>query len=663
MCGIAGLWRGDGSIKPAHIVAVTNALNHRGPDAGAQWWDHAAGLAFGHRRLAIIDLSDAGAQPMHSACGRYVIVLNGEIYNFRELRQEIEQSQPIAWRGHSDTEVVLAAISAWGFQNALRRIVGMFALALWDKHARTLHLARDRLGEKPLYYGWAGETFIFASELKAFRAYPEFPARVDRNALTLLLRHSYIPAPYCIYEGVQKLIQGTSLTLTASDVRARKLPEPQPYWSLREVAERGQRTPFPGDDTMAIDELERLLKRSVADQMIADVPLGAFLSGGIDSSTIVALMQSQSSRRVRTFSIGFHETGFDEAAHAAAVARHLGTDHTELYVSAEQALQVIPNLPSIYDEPLADSSQIPTYLVSQLARQHVTVALTGDAGDELFGGYNHYEITRRIWNSIRWTPALLRRFGAAVLQAIPARALSAGLAPVRNFLPVDPRERDLGGKLHTFAEIARIASSDDLYRNVLSHWKQPAKIVLGSSEPLTRFRDPEQMPLLADLNHRMMYLDGLCYLPDDVLVKVDRAAMAVSLETRVPLLDHRIVEFAWQLPLKLKIRGNERKWILKQLLLKYVPQNLIERPKMGFGVPIDTWLRGSLREWAESLLGEERLRREGYFDSASIRARWEEHVRGERNWSFYLWDVLMFQAWLDAAKAPTVASRYPEWAA
>ncbi|HEV8331069.1 MAG TPA: asparagine synthase (glutamine-hydrolyzing) [Steroidobacteraceae bacterium] len=649
---MTGFWQPGGRANAAQVAAMTDAIAHRGPDAAAHWVDAGAGVALGHRRLAIIDLSEAGAQPMHSACGRYVIVFNGEIYNFGALRQELErEGAQTTWRGHSDTEVVLTAISAWGLPAALRRFVGMFAFALWDRQRRTLHLARDRLGEKPLYYGWAGATFVFGSELKAITAYPGFTREVDRGALSLLLRHSYIPAPYCIYRGLNKLLQGTSLEITEQDAIARMLREPTAYWSLGEIVESGQRRPFAGADEEAVARLEELLEQAVAGQMIADVPLGAFLSGGVDSSLIVALMQKRSAKPVKTFTIGFQERDYDEAQYAAAVARHLGTEHTELYVTADQALGIVPKLPLIYDEPLADSSQIPTYLVAALARQHVTVALSGDAGDELFGGYNHYALASKLWRSIGWMPPGMRRMAGRAVKCVPQAAWNAMARPLRAHLPTDLRNATLGDKVHRFADIAAVASADDLFRQLLAHWKEPAQVVMRGAEPRTRFASAEGLPQLPDFEHRMMYLDALAYLTDDILVKVDRAAMAVSLETRVPLLDHRVVEFAWQLPLAMKVRNGTRKWLLRQVLYRHVPRELIERPKMGFGVPIGQWLRGPLRDWAQSLLDEPRLRSEGYFDPQPIESKWRQHLQGTRDWSAYLWDVLMFQAWLGSARS------------
>lgn len=650
MCGIAGLLEKntplDLSAVRESVRRMTSAIIHRGPDDGDVWVDQDAGIALGHRRLSIVDLSPAGHQPMPSACGRYVIAFNGEVYNYKEIRKELDELNAApAWRGHSDTEVMLAAISHWGLDVALGRFVGMFAFGLWDRKERILHLVRDRLGEKPLYYGWVGNTFLFGSELKALRAHPAWRGEIDRNALTLLLRHNYIPAPYSIYKGIHKVLPGSVVTIRPNASAADPVTA-RPYWSALKVAESGIASPFTGSDAEACDRLESLMRRSVGLQMVADVPLGAFLSGGVDSSTIVALMQAQSARAVKTFTIGFTEEAFDEAKHAKAVARHLGTDHTELYVTPKDALDVIPRLPQLYDEPFSDSSQVPTFLVSQLARQHVTVSLSGDAGDELFCGYHRYFLGRDVWGKIGWMPKSVRAGLAGGLTAMSPDKwgwLFQKLGPV---LPQKIKKRNPGDKLHKLAEILLADNPQEFYQELVSHWKSPASVVLGAVEPATALSDYDQIAL-SNFTERMMYLDTVSYLPDDILVKVDRASMGVSLESRVPLLDHRIVEFAWQVPLSMKIRDGQGKWLLRQVLYKYVPKELIERPKMGFGVPIDSWLRGPLREWGENLLDESRLKAEGFFDPAPIRAKWTEHLSGQRNWQYYLWDILMFQAWLD----------------
>jgi asparagine synthase (glutamine-hydrolysing) len=649
MCGITGFWdRSEqiGTEKMQQLVRrMSDQLLHRGPDDGGIWVDAEVGIALGHRRLSILDLSPEGHQPMDSACGRYVIIFNGEIYNFSELRQELK-SLGHHFRGHSDTEVMLASFSQWGVERALQRFIGMFAFALWDRQERVLHLSRDRLGEKPLYYGWMGNTFLFGSELKTLRTHPQWQGEINRNVLALFMRHSYIPTPYSIYKGIHKLPPGTTLTLTQADIKS--TPTPVPYWSAKSIAEFGVRHPFSGSDVEAIEQLDSLLRDSIRQQMVADVPLGAFLSGGIDSSTVVSLMQAQSNRPIKTFSIGFHEEAYNEAQHAKAVAQHLGTDHTELYVTPEEAIAVIPKLPTLYDEPFSDSSQIPTFLVSQLAKQHVTVSLSGDGGDELFAGYNRYFWGRSIWQKIGWMPHSFRDVAAHALTTLSPQTWDHLLAGLGSSLPKGLRERLSGDRLHKLAEIFAVDSPDTLYRRLVSDWKEPQSLVLGSLEPLTTLTNPKEWARLSNFTQRMMFLDTVTYLPDDILTKVDRASMGVSLEARVPFLDYRLVELAWQIPLKMKLRNGQGKWLLRQVLYKYVPQQLIERPKMGFGIPIDDWLRGSLRDWAETLLDEKRLREEGFFNPQPIREKWTEHLSGERNWQYYLWDVLMFQAWLGA---------------
>ena len=645
MCGITGFFTTEKQISSQELGNIVEnmcqSLIHRGPDDGGIWVDEEVGIALGHRRLSIVDLSPEGHQPMISANGRYIIVFNGEVYNFPQLRKQLE-SLGYNFRGHSDTEVMLASFCEWGVIEATKRFNGMFAFALWDKAERILHLGRDRLGEKPLYYGWCGHTFIFASELKAFKVHPDFQPEINRDALALFLRFSYIPAPYSIYQGIYKLPPATLLTWNGQTIQ----PQPVPYWSAKTIAESGVAYPFTGSEHEAIVHLESLLKDAVGMRMLADVPLGAFLSGGIDSSTVVALMQSQSQQPVKTFSIGFQEQNYNEAEYAKAVAQHLGTDHTELYVTANEAIAVIPKLPSLYDEPFSDSSQIPTFLVSQLARNHVTVSLSGDGGDELFSGYNRYFVGRSIWQKIGWMPKAVRHFTAKALTSVSPQNWNRGFAAVDTMLPTKLKVAVSGDKLHKLASILTLPHPDIMYAGLVSHWREPEEVVIDSSELSTVLSDRNSWASLPDFTERMMYLDLISYLPDDILVKVDRASMGVSLEGRIPFLDHRVVEFAWQIPLSMKIRSNQGKWLLRQVLYKYVPKELIERPKMGFGIPIDSWLRGPLREWAEDLLDESRLRREGYFNPLPIRQKWDEHQSGKFNWQYYLWDVLMFQAWL-----------------
>lgn len=624
MCGITGCWQGVGlnaDALPMQVRAMACALVHRGPDDAGVWIDEGAALGMGFRRLAILDLSPAGHQPMQSRSGRYVMTLNGEIYNFRELRGQLERSG-YQFRGHSDTEVALEAIDEWGVQAAVRRFVGMFAIALWDRRERKLSLVRDRLGIKPLYYGWSGEAFLWGSELKALKAHPSFREEVDRNALSLYLRHSGVPAPYSIYNNIRKLQPGSILTIEEANAEMAQR-RPQIYWSAQAVLEEGMQAELQGGEVDVTDQLEALLNESVRLRMTADVPVGAFLSGGIDSSLVVALMQKQSTLPVKTFSIGFAEAGYDEAPEARAIASYLGADHHELYVTPEEALEVIPLLPELFDEPFSDASQIPTYLVSRLARSQVAVSLSGDGGDELFSGYSRYLMTRRIWNATGWIPRVVRQSLTGLLPGIRGEIW-----------------RDLLAK----------PTAEALYFRMVSHWKHPGEVVIGGCEYPTALTRLQEEAGKFDLARHMMLADLVSYLPDDILAKVDRASMAVSLEARVPLLDHRVVEFAARVPSSMKIRQGQGKWLLRQVLERYVPRKLTDRPKMGFGVPIGTWLRGPLRDWAEDLLAESRLRREGYLRPLAIRKIWAEHLCEVRDWQYYLWDILMFQAWLDAQR-------------
>jgi asparagine synthase (glutamine-hydrolysing) len=644
MCGFAGFLAPNGLDRDAHAIAraMADRLAHRGPDDAGTWLDHEAGIALAHRRLSIVDLSPAGAQPMRSAGGRYVIVFNGEIYDHLALREALGDAGG-PWRGHSDTETLLAAIERWGVREALERCVGMFAFALWDTLDRRLVLARDRLGEKPCYYGWSRGALAFGSELKALRALPGYDATPDPEVLALYLRYGYVPAPHAIHRGVVKLPPGCIVQWPRGSTVG-TMPEPEPYWTLREVAEAGIADPFGGDEGAAVDELERLLHQSIALQRVADVPLGAFLSGGIDSSTVVALMQAQASSPVRTFTMGFAEDGYDESAHARAVARHLGTDHTELTVTPEEGMAALTRIPGIYDEPYGDASAIPTMLLAALARRDVTVSLSGDGGDELFAGYGRYHRVEQVWRQIRRVPPPLRLAAAAALRMVPARELGAALGRVRpgglaHLLPQRVRSLQIA---------LRAESVLEPYREVMSLWTDPADLLEGDvREPPSALTDPAMRLGAGHSIDEMAYADGVSYLPDDVLVKVDRAAMAVSLETRVPLLDHRVVAFAWSLPQSLKTRNGTSKWVLRRVLDRYVPAELIERPKMGFGVPMDRWLRGPLREWAEDLLSPERLRSDGYLRPEPVRAAWEAHLAGTADWQYHLWPVLALQAWLD----------------
>ncbi len=647
MCGIAGVLEGPGRRREellAQAREMADAIAHRGPDAQGTWADEREGVAFGHRRLSILDLSPTGRQPMHSADGRYVITFNGEMYNYRAVGEELA-ARGHRFKGTSDTEVVLAAFVEWGIEEALRRFVGMFALALWDRSERRLYLARDRMGEKPLYYGWSGGAFVFGSELKALRRHREWHAEIDCEALTLFFRYNYIPMPYSIFRGISKLVPGTLLAIEPRHVGERMLPAPVAYWSVLEAVEAGRRSPFGGDDTEAVGELDDLLRSSIAGQMISDVPLGAFLSGGIDSSTIVALMQAQSGRRVKTFTVGFHATDYDEARAAKAVADHLGTDHTELYVSPEDARDVIPRLPEHYDEPFADSSQIPTHLIARLARRQVTVSLSGDGGDEVFGGYTRYAWGRLVQRLAQVLPRRINRAVSCVIEGVPPSSWDAVYRCVEPLLPGTLRQRLPGEKLHKLAAVLGVTGSEAIYRRLVSECPMPSALVVSGEEPAYAQRPLVDERLPSGFTERMMFLDMTTYLPDDILVKVDRASMAVSLEARAPFLDHRVVEWAWRLPLRSKNRNGVGKWIVRQLLRRYVPSALVERPKTGFAVPIDTWLRGPLREWAAGLLDEQRLRREGLLHPEPVRHVWGEHLSGRRNLQHHLWAVLMFQAW------------------
>jgi asparagine synthase (glutamine-hydrolysing) len=651
MCGIAGFFR-PGPLEPDAprlAQSMGDALRHRGPDDRGEWLDGEAGIALAHRRLAILDLSAAGAQPMCSADGRWVVAYNGEIYNHLVLRSELEATgRAPAWRGHSDTETLLAAISAWGLRQALEKSVGMFALALWDRDARTLTLARDRLGEKPLYYGVHRGTLLFGSELAALHRHPRFEDEIDRGALALLLRYGYVPAPWSIHASVRKLPPGCLLTMrTPADATA----APVPYWSALAHALEGQRDPLALSDDEAVDELERLLRQSLQGQRVADVPIGAFLSGGIDSSLVVAVMQSLSGGGVRTFTAGFDDPAHDESVHARAVAAHLGTRHTEFRLTEPEALATVRELPRLFSEPLGDASQIPTHLVCRLARSAVTVAISGDGGDELFWGYERYRWAGRIAS----VPSWLRRAGAALMRPLPATTWAATLAPVERWLPAELRGPMRADRLRKLLEVVSASDDDAVYRLVLSPWPADCRLVRRPAERPSVL--DAEAPALRSLDERMMLLDLRSYLPDDVLTKVDRAAMAASLETRVPLLDHRIVEFALRLPMHQKRRDGRSKWLLRRLLDRHVPRHLIDRPKMGFGIPIHDWLRGGLRDWAESLLAEDRLRAAGLVDPAPIRRTWAEHLAGTHDWGYRLWPLLVFEGWRDHRAGSTHAAR------
>jgi asparagine synthase (glutamine-hydrolysing) len=645
MCGIAGLLTA-GRADPALVRRMIAPIAHRGPDDQGVWTDSEAGIGLGHRRLSIVDLSPLGHQPMLSAEGRWMLSYNGEIYNHAALRAELGG---VAWRGHSDTETLLECIAVWGLEATLGKAVGMFAMALWDRDRRELHLARDRFGEKPLYYGWAGNDFVFASELKAIREHPRFEAAIDRRALSLYTARTYIPAPHSIYERVYKLEPGCILSLTQAAAKAPLSAPPlegKPeggakltrYWSYRDVMRRGFAEPIL-DEQEALDRLETTLAQAIGGQAVADVPVGAFLSGGIDSSTVVALYQKYSTIPVRTFSIGFEEAGFNEAEYAKAVAKHLGTVHHERYVTVKETRDVIPLLPAMYDEPFADSSQIPTHLVSRFAREQVTVALSGDGGDELFAGYNRHFAAPALWHRLSRLPRSVRALIGNPLSQLPSSLWSGA----GNLLP-GQRQPHFGSKVQKALRIAGSARSfDDVYTSFLDEWSFEPSPVRGAEAGEAGF----DMDFAAGAPDtlRMMYCDAVSYLPDDILCKVDRAAMAVSLETRVPFLDHRVAELAARIPMAMKVRGGKGKHILRELLYREAPRALFERPKAGFGIPVGEWIKGPLRPWAEDLLDRSRMAGEGWFDPDIVQHRWQDHLSGRRDSTPALWAVLMFQAW------------------
>lgn len=651
MCGITGVLGKD--VDPRAIARMSATIAHRGPDDDGLWVDHDEGVALAHRRLSIVDLTASGHQPMHSSDGRYVIVYNGELYNHQELRAELEASGSVpehGWKGSSDTETLLQSVATWGLDATLPKIVGMFAFALWDRRERKLSLVRDRFGEKPLYYGWAGKDFVFGSELKAIRAHPSFQGEVDRRALRLFAARNYVPAPLSIYKRIFKLEPGCVLRVSpdaasaphdapVTEVGATGSVQLNRYWSYRDVIRHGLENPIESE-TEALQRLELALERAIAGQSVADVPVGAFLSGGIDSSTIVALYQKYSKQPVRTFTIGFDQPGFDEAPHARAVAGHLGTVHNERYISVEETREVIPLLSSIYDEPFADSSQIPTYLVSRFAKEAVTVALTGDGGDELFAGYYRHFAAPELWNRLRKLPRALRSAIGRPLGRLPPQFWNKASS-----LFSTGGQPHLGRKIQKGMRIAgSIDSFDELYASYLDEWSFEQSPVRGGD---CGSHWDLNCGIEASDTHRTMYCDAVSYLPDDILCKVDRASMAVSLETRVPFLDHRVAELAAQIPLRMKLNGGAGKHILRKLLCQEVPSQLIDRPKTGFGIPVGEWIKGPLRSWAEDLLNPTRLASAGWMDPVIVQRRWHQHLSGERDSTAALWSILMFQSWLD----------------
>ncbi len=662
MCGLTGYFDPNHKLKArdTDLQRMIQCLKHRGPDDQGVWNDAQAGIGLGHRRLSIIDLSPEGHQPMVSACGRYVIAYNGEIYNYREIRRELVNSQErqLQWRGRSDTEVALAAISAWGLTAAIERFNGMFAFALWDRHERVLHLARDRCGEKPLYYGWVDGVFIFGSELKALRANSAWLGKIDRNALALYFRFNYIPTPFSIFHDIYKLPAASVLRIDAGVVArsgefspyieecSATRVSPVAYWPTQNIIAHAVQSRLTGTETDIVDELEALLSDAVKLRMEADVPLGAFLSGGIDSSTITALMQKHSAQPIKTFSIGSFSRDYDEAVNAQAIADHLGTDHTQLYVSAEKAMQVIPRLPQLYDEPFADASQIPTFLVSELARGKVVVSLSGDGGDELFAGYYRHFFARLIWQKIARLSENMRQLSAKAITSLSPDNWDKMLVRLQGLFPESYRGSLSGNRMYKLAEVLSAASPELMYLGLITNWKDTAALVPGATEPWTAITRSERWPDLADFTERMMYRDLIGYLPDDILVKLDRASMAVSLESRVPYLDHRVVELSWRIPISMKIKNGRGKWVLREILYRHVPRALIDGPKKGFGLPIDEWLRGPLLEWATEMLDVNRMRDAGYLNHEMVHEEWRLHVKGRHNAHQKLWSVLMFQAWM-----------------
>jgi asparagine synthase (glutamine-hydrolysing) len=647
MCGICGFIDLTRSLDSGELSRRAGLMGKsqqsRGPDADAQWVDQETGIAFDHRRLAIIDLTEEGIQPMHSSSGRYVTVFNGEIYNYAELRSELERSAGFnGWRGHSDTEVLLEAIEQWGLEKSLERFSGMFAIALWDRRERQLFLVRDRMGEKPLFYGRQGDSFYFASELKAIRQLDSFKPEINRDSLCSYLRYHYVPSPGTIYNNVSSLMPGTWIRVDYNGT----VSGPFSYWSLKDCAQKGVDLSFTASSEDITDTLEDLLLKVIEREMVSDVPLGAFLSGGVDSSLIVALMQQCALAPVKTFTIGFDDKAYNEAEEAAKVAAYIGTEHTELYVTPADALDVIPKIPKIWDQPFSDASQVPTHLVSMMTRKHVTVALSGDGGDELFAGYNRHFKGCGLWDKLASVPPGIRKFTAESLQKVPASEWNAFFEIIDPVLPRKLKMRLPGQKLHKLADVMTAASARDYYLKLTSNWFDPEKLVINGWEHPGPYQSPLNQPETSCLTEWMQFMDAATYLPDDIMTKVDRAAMAVSLETRAPFLDHEIVEFSQRLPMSLKIQHGRGKKILRDILYKYVPQGLIERPKMGFGIPIDSWLRGPLRDWVEDMLDPVRMMNEGYLHPEPIRKMWADHLSGKTDAQYKIWNILVFQSWL-----------------
>ena len=634
MCGVAGIISLNEEVSRDALLLMSQELTHRGPDDSGIWINNNIGLS--HRRLSVIDLTSTGHQPMCSLGGRYTIVFNGEIYNHLELRKQLVFFD---WNGQSDTETLLACVESWGLDKTLKKINGMFAFALWDSEKCSIHLARDRIGEKPLYYGWQGSDFLFGSELKALKAHPGFKANIDRESLDLYFRYNYIPAPYSIYENIYKLPPGSVLSL----YQGKKKYKIRRYWSIEDKSIAGVHAPLLNSEDNLINELECRIKKSIKQKMVSDVPLGAFLSGGIDSSVVVGIMQSLSLHPVKTFTIGFKDEVFDEAEDAKLIAKYLGTDHHELYISAQDVIDIIPLMSDLYDEPFSDASQIPTYLVSKLARQEVTVSLSGDGGDELFCGYNRYHVTKKIWNKISIFPLFIRKYVSLFLLFVPTKVWDK----FELFSFISQKYNNLGVKIHKGAKVLHSQSLVELYENILSNWKVSDGLVLDRCNSKALNLSPSDEVASFSNIEKMMLWDFQSYLPDDILVKLDRASMGCSLESRVPFLDHNLVEFAWRIPAKYKYRDKKGKWILRQVLYRYIPKELMERPKAGFTLPLANWLRGDLKVWAESLINIERLNREGILNADIVNKKWNEHQEDGKDWSNQLWSVLIFQLWLE----------------
>jgi len=644
MCGFVGfILSGNKGQDMTNVISdMTQSIEHRGPDGKGVWTDKNLGIALGHRRLSIIDTSVLAAQPMESHSKRYVITYNGEIYNFKELRKKLIKCG-VLFKSQSDTEVLLSAIENWGIEESLKSAVGMFAFALWDKQEKILTLARDRIGEKPLYYGFQNDDFIFGSELKALKIHPNWAGEINRNSIALQMQYSYIPAPHSIYKDIFKLTPGSYIQF---NTRTKLLDKPKKYWSLKGAYEEGIKNQYNYSNSSAVSSLDKLLNQTIKEKMISDVPLGAFLSGGIDSTTLVSLMQFNSNKKIKTFSIGFFEENYNEAHYAKKIANYLKTDHTELYVTNRQVMDVIPKLPYIYDEPFSDSSQIPTFLVSKMAGESVKVAISGDGGDELFAGYNRYSYGQRLWNKSSKVPGYIQSSMAKFILNYQISSWDK-LGGVYNFFFPEKISR-IGEKLHKLANILPVTSQEDLYLSFISSWKGPADLVIGSKDVPTVIDSFDKHLDCDSFATKMMYLDSITYLPDDILCKVDRASMYSGLEVRSPFLDHRIVEFSAHLPMKQKIYNGHGKWLLRQVLYNYIPKSLVDNPKMGFSIPIGIWLRGPLRDWAEGLLNSDRLKKEGYLNADLVQEKWNEHLSGKRDWQNLLWNILMFQAWLDS---------------